>query len=101
MIPRIDAAALLAGNSDAIKLSAQAAMGVGFMTVYNTPLSALYVQAMNSTPIAAYADSFIASASPDNNAAASMRGIIKALLLIFRMRAAHLCALQPLKVLDT
>ena len=46
MIPRIDAAELLAGNSDAIKLSAQAAMGVGFMTVYNTPLSALYVQAM-------------------------------------------------------
>ena len=46
MIPRFDAAALLAGNSDAIKLSAQAAMGVGFMTVYNTPLSALYVQAM-------------------------------------------------------
>ena len=46
MIPRIDAAALLSGDADAIKLSAQAAMVVGFMTVYNTPLSAPYVQAM-------------------------------------------------------
>jgi|GEM_PF-2568790 uncharacterized membrane protein YhiD involved in acid resistance len=33
MIPRIDAAALLAGDADAMKLAAQAATGVGFMTV--------------------------------------------------------------------
>ena len=44
MIPRIDAAALLAGDADAMKLAAQAATGVGFMTVYNTPLSGPYVQ---------------------------------------------------------
>ncbi|MFT5630959.1 MAG: isopenicillin N synthase-like dioxygenase [Gammaproteobacteria bacterium] len=46
MIPRIDAAALLAGDVDAMALAAQAATGVGFMTVYNTPLSGPYVQAM-------------------------------------------------------
>ena len=44
MIPRIDAAALLAGDADAMKLAAQAATGVGFMTVYNTQLSGPYVQ---------------------------------------------------------
>ena len=44
MIPRVDAAALLAGDADAMKLAAQAATGVGFMTVYNTQLSGPYVQ---------------------------------------------------------
>ena len=46
MIPRIDATALLVGDADAMKLAAQAATGVGFLTVHNTPLSGPYVQAM-------------------------------------------------------
>lgn len=46
MIPRIDAAALLAGDADAMKLAAEAATGGGFLTVYNTPLSGPYVQRM-------------------------------------------------------
>ena len=44
MIPRIDAAALVAGDADAQAMAREAATGVGFMTVYNTPLSAAYVQ---------------------------------------------------------
>lgn len=39
-IPRIDAAALLRGDPQAGGLVAEAATGVGFMTVYNTPISA-------------------------------------------------------------
>ncbi|MFT5651927.1 MAG: isopenicillin N synthase-like dioxygenase [Yoonia sp.] len=46
MIPRIDAVALLAGDADAMKLAAEAATSIGFLTVYNTPLSGPYVQAM-------------------------------------------------------
>ncbi|MEM9786509.1 MAG: 2-oxoglutarate and iron-dependent oxygenase domain-containing protein [Pseudomonadota bacterium] len=38
-IPRIDAAALLAGDAEAKVLVAEAATGVGFMTVHNTPIS--------------------------------------------------------------
>ena len=44
MIPRIDATALLVGDADAMKLAAQAATGVGFLTEYNTPLSGPFVQ---------------------------------------------------------
>lgn len=40
MIPRIDAAKLIAGNADEVAMVAEAAGGVGFMTVYNTPLTA-------------------------------------------------------------
>jgi isopenicillin N synthase-like dioxygenase len=49
-IPRIDAAALLAGNTAARDAARDAACGVGFMTVYNTPLSEARVRAV----IAAY-----------------------------------------------
>ncbi len=49
-IPRIDAAALLAGNRAAREAARDAATGVGFMTVYNTPLSEARVRAV----IAAY-----------------------------------------------
>lgn len=38
MIPRIDATALLAGDPASISEVAKAAAGVGFMSVYNTPL---------------------------------------------------------------
>ncbi len=44
MIPRIDAALLMAGDPEAVALASEAATGVGFMTVYNTPLSAATVQ---------------------------------------------------------
>lgn len=43
-IPRIDAAALLAGDADAKELVAEAATGVGFMTVHNTPISVARAQ---------------------------------------------------------
>lgn len=46
MIPRIDAAKLIAGDADAMRLVANAATGVGFMTVYNTALSPADVQDM-------------------------------------------------------
>jgi isopenicillin N synthase-like dioxygenase len=46
MIPRIDAAKLLAGEADAMALAAEAATGVGFMTVYNTPLTGPMVQSV-------------------------------------------------------
>ncbi|PUB19104.1 isopenicillin N synthase family dioxygenase [Yoonia sediminilitoris] len=39
-VPRIDAAALLAGDAAAVAKVATAATGVGFMTVYNTPFTA-------------------------------------------------------------
>lgn len=39
IIPRIDAAALIAGESSAMRLAGEAATGVGFLTVHNTPLS--------------------------------------------------------------
>ena len=39
IIPRIDAAALLAGDTAAQEAARVAAGGVGFMTVYNTPIS--------------------------------------------------------------
>lgn len=54
MIPRIDAAKLLAGDAEARALALDAATGVGFMTVYNTPLSGAYVRDV----IAAYAAFF-------------------------------------------
>ena len=54
MISRIDAAKLIAGDKDAMALAAEAAMGVGFMTVYNTPLTGEVVQGM----IDAYAKFF-------------------------------------------
>ena len=45
-VPRIDAAALLAGD-DAVKHQVvEAATGVGFMTVHNTPISTARVQAV-------------------------------------------------------
>lgn len=40
MIPRIDAEKLIAGDASALAMAAEAASGVGFMTVYNTPLTA-------------------------------------------------------------
>ncbi len=40
MIPRIDAQKLIAGDADAAAMVAEAAGGVGFMVVYNTPLTA-------------------------------------------------------------
>ncbi|MDG1376005.1 MAG: 2-oxoglutarate and iron-dependent oxygenase domain-containing protein [Yoonia sp.] len=46
MIPRINAAKLLAGDADAMAMAAEAATGVGFMTVYNTPISPASVQAV-------------------------------------------------------
>ena len=46
MIPRIDAKALIAGDPDAMAMAAEGATGVGFMTVYNTPLTGSYVQDM-------------------------------------------------------
>ena len=46
MIPRINAAKLLAGDADAMAMVAEAATGVGFMTVYNTPISPASVQSV-------------------------------------------------------
>lgn len=40
MIPRIDAVALMAGDDDTITSVADAASGVGFLLVHNTPLTA-------------------------------------------------------------
>ena len=40
MIPRLDAAALAAGDADSLAALGEAATGVGFATVYNTALSA-------------------------------------------------------------
>lgn len=39
IIPRIDAAALLAGDQAAMQQVAEAATGVGFLTIYNTPIA--------------------------------------------------------------
>lgn len=38
-IPRIDAAALISGDPEVKAMVAEAAMGVGFMTIHNTPIS--------------------------------------------------------------
>ncbi|MEL6681381.1 MAG: 2-oxoglutarate and iron-dependent oxygenase domain-containing protein [Pseudomonadota bacterium] len=38
-IPRIDAAALISGDPDVKAMVADAAIGVGFMTIHNTPIS--------------------------------------------------------------
>jgi isopenicillin N synthase-like dioxygenase len=54
MIPRIDAAKLLAGDPDAMKMAAHGATDTGFMTVYNTPVSGTQVRDV----IAAYAAFF-------------------------------------------
>ncbi len=59
MIPRIDAEKLIAGDLDAMEMAREAAMGVGFMTVFNTPLSTDDVQGM----IGAYAAFFHLPAS--------------------------------------
>ncbi|MCG3267464.1 isopenicillin N synthase family oxygenase [Yoonia sp. I 8.24] len=53
-IPRIDAAALLAGDPAACDAVRDAATGVGFMTVYNTPISSEKMQAV----LADYQDFF-------------------------------------------
>jgi isopenicillin N synthase-like dioxygenase len=53
-IPRIDAAKLIAGDGEGMAQVAAAATGVGFMTVFNTPLSSATVEEM----IASYAAFF-------------------------------------------
>ncbi len=53
-IPRIDAAKLIAGDGEGMAQVAAAATGVGFMTVFNTPLSSVTVEEM----IASYAAFF-------------------------------------------
>ena len=74
MIPRIDAAKLLAGEADAMAMAAEAATAVGFMTVYNTPLSGEAVQSV----IDAYAAFFhlpaAAKAGYDMSMTGSNRG---------------------------
>ena len=54
MIPRIDAAALIAGEPDAMVMARETATDVGFMTLYNTPITARDVQGV----IEAYAGFF-------------------------------------------
>ncbi len=54
MIPRIDAQALLAGAPAAVDAAAVGATDIGFLTVYNTPVTAPDMRAV----IAAYADFF-------------------------------------------
>lgn len=44
MIPRIDAAALLAGDPDAVSAVRHGASDMGFLTLYNTPIPAAQVQ---------------------------------------------------------
>ncbi len=58
-IPRIDAAALLAGDTASQELVAEAATGVGFLTVYNTPISTARAQVV----LAAYHAFFALPAS--------------------------------------
>ncbi|MEO0666947.1 MAG: 2-oxoglutarate and iron-dependent oxygenase domain-containing protein [Pseudomonadota bacterium] len=49
MIPRLDAAALAAGDARSLAALGEAATGVGFATVYNTKLSAARVSAVIET----------------------------------------------------
>lgn len=49
MIPRLDAAALAAGDAQSLAALGEAAMGVGFATVYNTALTAARVSEVIET----------------------------------------------------
>jgi isopenicillin N synthase-like dioxygenase len=73
-VPRIDAAALLAGDPATQNWVAEAATGVGFMTIYNTPVSTAQAQAVLATYHAFFALPAVEKAACDMAQTGSNRG---------------------------